>query len=427
MLTCCAVGFAFAQNETANTAAPAAQTPVAEEAASVEQAAPAEATPAEATPVEQAEPAPVSTPVATPTPVAEENVAEPVSSASAAITGDIMKFNKVRGTSYNTVGNQAAFANIIDRLNSPSTFAGDKFAYLDPINEQGYIAFGSGLTYIFGWDNSLDRGLFTGGVAGKSFGITAEVALAKDFISVDYDGEDASSRVTQSGDLFGLNFSIPFGNKVFSVNVEWLTTATQVNNDDVDNDFWNLDGDVSLASSGNTSWKVGAHVLRTELSQEEGKTTLIDPDANITVQPYFNIGFPALSSQWGRVLMGLNTSIPVQLFDSYGKGDNETSHTEVGLLVSPNIFAEVALGNCWSVFGGASLTAKPFSYGVVEKGDVSTSDIQLSTYATNVSMGARFQYEYIGIDAAVSDQFFGNPMGTFNGGTYFTFNGFIYF
>ena len=175
------------------------------------------------------------------------------------------------------------------------------------------------------------------------------------------------------------------------------------------------------------------------------KTEVTDPNANTRVTPTFNIGGTILSGEKSRVLLGLNTYVPLTFYDKIKEKAededddvNKDEYFTMGLYTIPNILAELGLGNCWMVFGGASYTWDLFSMDNEEfiqdyndkdnKTTVKNMIINSKTGTVTVSAGTRFQYKNFALEASIANNFYNNPLTGFNGGNMIAnLGGFIYF
>ena len=414
-------------------AAPAAEQPAAEQAAPAEEAAPAEQ-PAEqvAAPAPEPEPAPAPAPAAEP---AAEPAAPEAATAEAAAPG---RFDVLHGNSYNAVGNEAAAATIGGNMAIPVDMFGSKLVYVEPTLQTGAVAFGNeGTTYFLGFDNSAALGLLTAGFAKQSFGVSINASLGKIYTSTDNDAED-ETYTTQPGDDIGLKAGFILGGYKLSASADWLTIREEKDQEnkggEYDEDFFDIAANLNLSnapSGKNWFWSLGLdflrHNLTTTTKPEKGKeVTETDPESNLTFKPYFNIGGTILSVENARVLIGLNTNVPVIIYDDI---ENEREGAlEVGLNTTPNILAELALTNCWIIHAGVGHTWTLFDYATVEQNKTETSTITFHTNKTTVDTGIRFQYNNYALEANIAKNFYNDPLGGFNGDAMIaSLGGFIFF
>ncbi|MCQ2096387.1 MAG: hypothetical protein MJY87_00385 [Fibrobacter sp.] len=434
------LGAAFAQD--AAPAAPAA--PAAEPAASQEAApaAPAEAQPAapvaeapaeqSAAPVAEApaESVPVAA-AAEPAPAKAEEVVE-----APAAPREKTAFDILHGSSYNTVGNEAAADNIDGFLARPDKFYGQKFFYIEPAGERGVVSFGS---FFGAVDISGDLGRATLGYATNGFGVALRASLGQFYL----DGDNGKKYATEAGDDLGLAVSKVFGGLVATLNVDWNTYADEVGLEpefgaSSDENYRDLKVSLGISNAPGAvslNWSAGLNVLRHDNNTEYAGNT-IDEGANsyTKIEPFFNVGKLGLETSYARLYVGANTSIPVVLFDGYeynGKGKKvDESLFEVGLAVVPNILGEVMINENFMFYGEASYEwlALGFGNGTDENGD-DYSVLQSQMNKVNATMGMRFQYkDYLACEFAFGDSFFTDTKSIFNGqGVFVSFGGFINF
>ena len=411
---------------------------------------------------------PAAAPAPAPAPV-EQKAEQPVAEAPAAASDSSADFfNVLRAIAFNMVGNQAAATRVNDALNTPYQMGGRKFAYLEPTNTFATVAFGDGLTKFIAFDNSQGTAFTTLGLASKSFGIALGYALNKKITSIE--NTDANAKVSYddytvyAGDRLTFAFAAPIGGLDIAINAAWTTYATETsytletktrNNttkEEVDPDYWDLSGAFTLSngpSAKSVSWAAGAAAARHENYTEAKYSDKANPDNNdkskvtgtsayTTVQPFFNLGGAILSSGNAHVLLGLNTSVPLTFFDEFKEKPtdddvdeddvdlNKDNYFTMAVLTSPNILAELGLGNCWMVFGGASydwtlfsMQNEEFIRDYTDKENKSTAKgtaITTNTGTVTVSAGTRFQYKNFALEASIANNFYNNPLTGFNGG-----------
>jgi len=425
--TAVAISAAMAQNAApAAPAQPAAQPAAAQPAAApaeqpaAEQAAPA----AEAAPAEQAAPAEEAAPAEQPA----EQVAAPAPAPEAAPAEEAAaptRFDVLHGNSYNAVGNEAAAATIGGNMAIPVDMFGSKLFYVEPTLQTGAVAFGNeATTYFLGFDNSRDLGLLTAGLAKQTFGVSVRASLGKTFTNVD-DNADTETSTTQPGDDIGASAGFILGGYKLAVSADWLTIAedndVETKNNEKDDHFFDISANVSLSnapSGKNVFWSVGLDFLRHNLTSTNkpkgGKeVTETDPNSHLLFSPYFNIGGTILSAENARILIGLNTELPIIIYDDID--DERESAMEFGLNTTPNILGELALTNCWIIHAGVAHTWTLFDYATETVGKTETSEITFYTSKTTVDTGIRFQYNNYALEANIAKNFYNDPLGGFNG------------
>ncbi|MCQ2103832.1 MAG: hypothetical protein MJY98_11490 [Fibrobacter sp.] len=394
----------------------------------------AESTQEEAAPAEE-EPAPAPAAPVYEEPAKEEAVAEapaPVAAPVVAATG----LNVLHGVAYNTVGNEAAASTVRGNMASPYKMAGANLFYVEPSNEYGALAFGGpAMTYLVAFDNRANLGMLTAGIATSGFGVTVDIAIDKMWASNEQKADEGSIEddysVTGAGDYLAATFAAPLGALDLTANIYWETynNEVQFENDDTEHDvdFWNLGARLNISNSpsgASTAWSAGLWFQRhtdytedvaSDLDGAKTTTERTGREANILIQPYFNIGFPVLGNQDTRVLLGLNTRLPIVFFDELDNAGakEKDSYSIFALYTTPNIFAEMALTENWIIFGGAAFEWKVFSYAsdeftedydvpedkVVTNGSV----MSMKTNNTTATAGARFQYKNLSVEASVAD------------------------
>ncbi|WP_407440507.1 hypothetical protein [Fibrobacter sp.] len=414
-----AVSAAFAQDEFAAQPAPAEQT---------------------AAPEAYAAPAPAPAPAPVVYSSSSVQMTMPFfssSSAEQAQAGEKSRFDVLRGNAYNSVGNQAAASTIGGNMVSPHNMYGTKLVYLEPTLETGVVAFGTARTYFLGFDNNGDLGLLQAGIASNGFGIAVRAGLDKSWYTYDNGNTDDERSQVGEFDLIGLDLSTIVGGVDFTVNVAWETTDDEnhqeIGSNESNESFWDLTAKATFTntpSGKDVFWGFSVAFLRHNLTTETKagkKRTATSANSRLQLVPEFDIGGKVLGNDKARVLLGLNTWVPVMMFDKVK--DVSEDHIGVGVYTAPNILAELALGNCWTVFGGARHTWKAFSLETLTENDkYETTAMNIHTYGTTVSTGARFQYSNFALEASVSDNMYTNPLTGFNGGNMIAnFGGFILF
>lgn len=372
---------------------------------------------------------------------------EATSSSPEVVAGDesLNDFTKLHGRAYNSVGSQGASANVSTKLRSPHTMSGQNLFYIEPTLERGLVSFTSGNTYYLSLENTRTIGLMTAGLSMGNVGFSLDLGLAKVFNTVETGTAPAvetSTSEVAAGDVIGLRFSMGLGDLSLTTHLEWLTTADQTSTEsnstpatESTESFWDLllEAEVSNSPSAkDLAWAGGLTILRHNLSSKTvtGPTTtdIIDPESHLELVPYFNMSLKVLGNDRARVLLGANSALGIRLFDKVtGTTDGDL---EIGLFIAPNIFAEVALTKNWLFFGGAShnLNLLDFTSGGLKSANRSESTIIMLTEQTVASIGTRFQWKSIALEAGLTDAFLSNPFGAFSSGAITgNIGAFIYF
>lgn len=412
-------------------------------------------------------PAPVPAPApATPAPAAAAPTTTP---ATDSVTSETPKANRIHGIAYNRVGNQAADATIRDNLNKPYKMAGSKLVYMEPTSTFSTVAFGNGNTKFISFEMNQGLGLATAGIANKLMGISLSYALSKELEFTKtrdaYEMESEDNYTVNAGDILRLRFAMQLGALDLNASAFWLTYQNETSSSeefkdsdtktttDVENDFWDLGGKVSVSndpSAKKTFWNAGVTFTRHENAYERerksgstsAKTDTTGKDAHVYIQPEFNIGGTILQGNRARVLLGLNTRAPLKFYDEFDDDTrkNKDSYFTMGVYAVPNIFAEIKLGNCWKVFAGANFFWTVFAMEdeefITDYNDEleivksNATQITMRTGTTNVDIGARFQYNNFAVEASIENTFYSNPFGGFADENYniiANIGGFIYF
>ncbi len=366
---------------------------------------------------EEAAPAAAETapaPVAAPAPAPAAPVATEASSGSL-----LAKLDVLRGNAYNFVGSELAATTVADQLDYPYMMALGQFLYVEPTNALGYVAFNKGLTFYGGLDNSAANvGLFTAGIATAGFGLGFDIGLSKSFVS---EGDDDAT-VVNVGDDFGVTFAMPLGAYALSLEANWLTIADEVTTDNVENDNWELGLIARFTNSPSAStlgWTAGALLLRheesTEMTIAGNSSTSADANSRVEIDPYFNFAAQILGNDMARVMIGSNNTFAIQLYDGGDAGIK--SHTEFGLQLEPNIWADFALNENFLFFGGVAHNVLLFGYETVKYVDGGkASAIQLHTERTRAQLGLRAQYKMVAVEASLTDEIYSKTIAAvFNG------------
>ena len=418
-----------------------------------------------AAPAQEPVPAPAPAPAPAPKPAPAPQAAAPATADSAAAKPAA----PLHGIAYNTVGNQAADATIADNLNKPYKMAGAKLVYLEPTSSFSAVAFGEQSTKFISFEMANNLGLATFGIANKGFGASIGYALGKELTFTKsrdaYEQTSESEYTVSAGDVIRAKFAFPLGAFDFNATAFWLTYQNETSsseeykdsdtksNTDEEYDFWDLGGAVALSndpSAKNIFWNAGLtftrHANAYERERKSGSTKTSSEttgrDAHIYIQPEFNIGGTILQGNDARVLLGLNTRAPMKFYDEIDDNSNKNKdeYFSMGIYAVPNIFAEIKLGNCWMVYGGADYTWAVFTMDKEEfitdyndELDIVKSNITVIrslTGATTVNLGARFHYNNFALEASIVNTFYNNPFRGFADGNntiLANFGGFIYF
>ena len=413
-----------------------------------------------------AEPAPAPVQKAAPAPA-------PAAAQPAADTAQAtQKKGIVHGIAYNTVGNAAADKTIRDNLNKPYKMAGSNLFYIEPTSEFSAVSFGSGNTKFISFDNYGGLAMGTFGIANSKMGISLSYALAKELdlteTKTPYDLRDTSSYTVDAGDILRLRFSMLFGAFDINASAFWLTYQDQTSTDtefkdadgkqttETDYNYWDLGASLFVSndpSAKDIHWIFGINFTRhenyyereTKTGKNKSTTEVTGKDANIYIQPSFDIGTAVLKNKTARVLLGVNTRAPIVFYDEFDDDTNKNkdSYFTFALYAVPNIFAELKLGNCWRVFGGANYNWTVFSMeseefikdyndelNIVKS---NTTVIKMRTGAVSANLGARFQYSNFAMEASIENAFYSNPFTGFssannnNNNFIANFGAFIYF
>jgi len=416
---------------------------------------------------ESASPEPsLTTPAPKPTPAPV--VAAPQAQQAPADTAKSKK-KTVHGIAYNTVGNTAADATIRNNLEKPHMMADSRLVYMEPTSSFAAVSFGSANTKFIAFENYSGLGMATFGIANKGMGLSLSYALSKELTLSEtkdaYELESEDNYTVEAGDILRLRFSMPLGAIDLNASAYWLTyqdetsTSTEYkdadskNTTDIDRDYWDLGASVFVSndpSAKGLSWELGLNFTRHESAYErEAKTgsntsttETTGEDAHLYFQPSFNIGAPVLINKTARVLLGVNTRAPLVFYDEFDDNSNKNkdSYFTMGVYAEPNIFAEVKLGNCWRVFGGASYNWTVFSMESEEfitdyndELDIvkqNMTAIRMRTGGVYVNFGTRFQYSNFALEASIENTFYNNPFSGFSDSDYVllaNFGAFIYF
>lgn len=346
--------------------------------------------------------------------------ATPVAEAPAQNSSSLLaQLDVLRGNAYNFVGSELAATTVADQLDYPYMMALGQFLYVEPTNALGYVAFNKGLTFYGGLDNSsADVGLFTAGIATAGFGLGLDIGLSKSFVS---DGDDDAT-VVNAGDDLGVTFAMPLGAYALSLEAGWLTIDDEVSTDNVEDDYWELSLIARFTNSPSATtlgWTAGALLLRhaetTEMTIAGQSSTSATGNSRVEIDPYFNLAAQILGNDMARVMIGSNNTLGIQIYDGGDAGIK--SHTEFGLQLEPNIWADFALNENFLFFGGVSHNVLLFGYESVKYVDGDKiSAIQLHTERTRAQLGLRAQYKMVAVEASLTNEVYTKTVAAiFNG------------
>lgn len=355
------------------------------------------------------------------TPVAEAPAAVAPATVAPAqnLSSLLAQLDVLRGNAYNFVGSELAATTVADQLDYPYMMALGQFLYVEPTNALGYVAFNKGLTFYGGLDNSsADVGLFTAGIATAGFGLGLDIGLSKSFVS---DGDDDAT-VVNAGDDLGVTFAMPLGAYALSLEAGWLTIDDEVSTDNVEDDYWELSLIARFTNSPSATtlgWTAGALLLRhaetTEMTIAGQSSTSATGNSRVEIDPYFNLAAQILGNDMARVMIGSNNTLGIQIYDGGDAGIK--SHTEFGLQLEPNIWADFALNENFLFFGGVSHNVLLFGYESVKYVDGDKiSAIQLHTERTRAQLGLRAQYKMVAVEASLTNEVYTKTVAAiFNG------------
>lgn len=394
-------------------------------------------------PVQEVAPASSATAIT----LVEESSSSAVVEEAPVTSGD--KFNVLRGNAYNNVSNEAAASTIGGNMAAPYKMFGSKLVYLEPTLDNAVVSFGTGTTYFIGFDNSKSLGLLQLGFAKNSFGLEIYTAIGKTWMSQEPEGSETSSYRASKDDDIGAIFSAKLGSLDLTANLDWLTTANELTTNEKGDkfettdeaDYWDAKAKISLSnapSAKDVAWSAGVTLLRHNLTEyyeekTENKTTEIESatfDSHIEIMPEFNIGTKVLEAENARVFLGLNTVVPVMIFDDIEGSDYyyRQDHIGFGIFTQPNILAELALSENWLTFGGAAYTWNVFSMDMLTESKADITAMTMVSGAISVNAGVRFQYKNFALEASVLDSFYNNPLEGFGGDNFIAnIGGFILF
>ena len=342
--------------------------------------------------------------------------------------------NILHGNAYNPVANEAAAATVGSEMSMPHKMFNRRFAYFEPVDQEGVVSFGQNMTYFFAFDNNNDLALVSAGLAKENFGFMLQGAVGKkwSYVDDDNDGTEQTVKGTRAGTAIGGTVSAKLAGLDYAIRVTYDHPESELSvtggDTEVESDIWNLGGKFMVSKSGPVSWSAGLSIYRYNAKnkvtqktvfEQNGKYYLATSTANTTdstarveVVPEFNVGGAILSREKARVFLGLNMMAPLTSFD---RVKNVCSrHNEYALEASPNILGEVMLGSHVVAFGSASHQWEVFRYRDSYINDVSTKTVDVSSGITTANVGMRLEYEMVALEVAFTQQFMSNPFGAFS-------------
>lgn len=349
----------------------------------------------------------------------------------------------LHGRAYNNVGNEAAAPTVAGEISIPHKMHNRKFAYVEPVDTYGVVSFGEGSTFFLAFDNGQanvanydELGLITLGFATQYFGIALDAATAKSWNYIDDDNDSSSTtyKMTSPGTQYGGTISAKLGNIDLALGATYAnpngTYFASGNGEEKERDEWGLAGKLTVANSASKSlaWAVNLNILRYKGSTTQKTETIFTEDGNtykatrksvetdttsrLEITPEFNIGGAVLQNQKARVYLGLNTAVPLVAYDRIN--GIVSRHNEYGVTLTPNILAEVALGQYAMAFGSVNYRWDVAYYRDSYIQNVSVKALQMEAGTTTAILGMRLQYEFAALEMAFTKQFLQNPFGSFS-------------
>lgn len=341
----------------------------------------------------------------------------------------------LHGNAYNASGNVAAQSTIGGDLAIPHKMYGHKLAYMEPINENGVIAFGQNTTYFMSFDSANELGVISIGSTAKSFGFSLEAALGKKWQYKDYpNGGEENSFTTKSGHMYGATASMLLGNIDVALKGQFVNpeleedTTTNIYSEkhEIKHEIWDAKGKLVITNTSNPAfaWEFDLNFLRhnavthsTEKNiqhVEDGKDYLAtykktqsDTSSRIEIVPELKIGAAVLESGKSRVLLGLNTKIPYMVYDRI---DGICSrNNQLAVFVKPNVLAETALSKYLIVFGSVDYELNLVSWRDSYINEEAIKSVEINSGTTTVNFGARIAYEQLAMEMGFTKQFLKNP------------------
>ena len=342
--------------------------------------------------------------------------------------------NILHGNSYNPVANEAAAATVGGEMWFPHKMFNRRFAYFEPVEQEGVVSFGQSMTYFVAFNNNYDLALLTAGLAKENFGVMLRAAVGKKWSYIDDDetGAEQTMKATSAGTALGGTASARFAGLDMALRLAYYQPEGDVSitgsGTEIESDVWNFGGQFIISKPGRISWGAALSVARynsknslTEKSMfEKGgryylATTTIhttDSTTRVEVVPEFNFGGAILSHEKARVFMGLNMAAPLATYDRIKNVCSR--HNEYALVATPNILGEVMLGSHVVAYGSASHQWDVFHYRDSYINKVSTKSMDISSGITTANVGMRLEYEMAALEVAFTKQFLSNPFGAFS-------------
>lgn len=411
-------------------AAPAADTTAADSSAA---APPAAADTTAQAPATEFKEIPAST-AAAPAPAADSAATPAAATVVAAAPAPAHPLDMLHGNAYNKVGNEAAAATVNGNIAIPHKMRGLKFGYFEPIESMGAVSFGEAHTYFMAFDNSQNLGLVTLGFANDLFGVSIDGAISKSWEYDDYADHSETYKETSGGTMLGITGSAKIKNLDIALNGAYVRpntiTYSEIPGSEIDYKIWDAKGALTISKSNNPkfAWTARINFLRhnsekfekTVESKTDGINTIIttttttttDTTAHVEVMPEFNFGSNVLASEKARIFIGLNTFAPMIFYDKLDYVRDRENY--YALYTSPNILGEVALGKYITAFGSASYKWELYSWYDYKEADTHIQLKRITSWETDVNLGARFQYEQAALELAFTKEFLSNPFGSFS-------------
>ena len=391
---------------------------------------------APAAPAPEPEPAPAPAPA----PVVNDGFESLTGqTAEAAPAAGNASLNVLHGNAYNQVGNEFAGATIGNSnggdMGAIYKMSGRNLVYVEPTGEYGALSLAKGsMTYLLAFDNGIgqDQGLVTAGLAMGSFGVAVDFVLDKTWTSTENKTPNSkattSTSTTAAGDLIQARIGAKLGAMDITAAVYWLTFNNEPDSEtdngvtpkvEEDYDYWDLGANLNLSngpSASSFAWSFGVQLLRQKSwhKHSEGSESEEETFNNAYMQftPYFNFGLPVLQATGAQVLLGLNTYVPVRIYDEIETGKapaptTKNNHNMIGVITYPNILGEIAINENWIVFAEATYQWDAFNRDATSsETGVNTNDastITMKTHGTTADAGVRFQYKQLTLEASIAN------------------------
>ncbi|WP_290745540.1 hypothetical protein [Fibrobacter sp. UBA4309] len=340
----------------------------------------------------------------------------------------------LHGNAYNLAQNEAAAPTVNGNIAFPHKMRGLRLGYIEPVDDMGAVSFGERATYFFVFDNSQDLGMLTAGLALNRFGFTVGAAVDKNWTYATYPKHEETYRTTSGGTLAAATFSMKAGSVDIALRGKYVNPKNikyvNIPGSETDLKIWDAMGTLAVSKSNNNkfAWTAQVSLLRhnsEKFSQSlveeiiDGKSKVVihtvtatDTTARVEVTPEFNFGSRILQSEKARIFIGLNTALPIVVFDQL---DNyRETETTYALTTAPNVLGEIALNSHFMVFGSVSHRWEIFQYGIYEQDLTSIKTLDVQSGKTEANLGARFQYEQAALELAFTKTFLQNPFGSFS-------------